>query len=147
MLVIFVAIVSLSVLPLQVTHQHGARIVFVYVCCTPEADRSGHCVDLVAYLAVQNGSTSLMNTVVTQCGLQRAVLKGGSDDWQHIIGPQSQDTGLWSTGNGWAAYGMVRVLHTLQKWSGSSGSMTSQAVSVQQYLEPLLSQRRDLDNE
>ena len=28
----------------------------------------------------------------------------------HNIGPQNQDTGLWSTGNGWAVAGMTRVL-------------------------------------
>jgi rhamnogalacturonyl hydrolase YesR len=73
----------------------------------------------VAYLAVQNGDTNLMAETVTQCGLYRDVLKQSQyDNWDHIIGPQSQDTGLWSTGNGWASYGMVRVLHTLQKWSG-----------------------------
>ena len=33
----------------------------------------------------------------------------------HIIGPQDQDTGLWSTGNGWAAAGMTRVLATFLK--------------------------------
>ena len=30
----------------------------------------------------------------------------------HIMGPQNQDTGLWSTGNGWAAAGMTRVFAT-----------------------------------
>jgi rhamnogalacturonyl hydrolase YesR len=91
----------------------------------------------LAYLAVQNGSTDLMNTVVTQCGLQRAVLKGGNDNWMHIVGPQSPDSGLWSTGNGWAAYGMVRVLFTLQKWSGSA-SMTSQASQLQGWIKEIL---------
>ena len=33
----------------------------------------------------------------------------------HIIGPQNQDTGLWSTGNGWAAAGRTRVLATFLK--------------------------------
>ena len=32
----------------------------------------------------------------------------------HIMGPQNQDTGLWPTGNGWAA-GMTRVLATFLK--------------------------------
>ena len=42
----------------------------------------------------------------TQFQLYRHVLQppsGGA--WMHIIGPQNQDTGLWSTGNGWAAAG------------------------------------------
>ncbi|PVH72961.1 hypothetical protein DL98DRAFT_563348 [Cadophora sp. DSE1049] len=84
-----------------------------------------------------SGDTSLMDTTVTQCGLHRAVLKAGDQNWRHIIGPQSQDTGLWSTGNGWAAYGMVRVLHTLQKWSSSS-SMTSQASQLKGWIKEIL---------
>lgn len=79
-----------------------------------------------------------MATTVAQCGLQRDVLKTSQvDNWRHIIGPQSQDTGLWSTGNGWAAWGMVRVLHTLQKWPQSS-SMTSQAGQLKGWIQEIL---------
>ena len=79
-----------------------------------------------------------MAETVTQCGLQRDVLKTSQFlNWRHIIGPQSQDTGLWSTGNGWAGYGMVRVLHTLQKWSGSS-SMTTQAGHLKTWIQEIL---------
>jgi rhamnogalacturonyl hydrolase YesR len=78
-----------------------------------------------------------MATAVTQCGLQRDVLKADNKNWQHIIGPQAQDTGLWSTGNGWAGYGMVRVLHTLQRWSGSA-SMTSQADQLKGWIKEIL---------
>lgn len=91
----------------------------------------------MAYLAVQQNDTSLMSVTVQQCGLQRAVLKGKNLNWQHIIGPQSQDTGLWSTSNGWASYGMVRVLHTLQKWSGSA-AMTSQAAQLKGWIKEIL---------
>ena len=92
----------------------------------------------VAYLAVQQDNVTLMAATVDQCGLQRAVLKTSQFlNWQHIIGPQSQDTGLWSTGNGWAGYGMVRVLHTLQKWSGSS-SMTSEASQLKGWIKEIL---------
>ncbi|KAH7395410.1 hypothetical protein BKA64DRAFT_624215 [Cadophora sp. MPI-SDFR-AT-0126] len=101
------------------------------------ADNMAMSFPFLAYLAVQKGDASLMDTTVTQCGLQRAVLKAGDQNWRHIIGPQSQDTGLWSTGNGWAAYGMVRVLHTLQKWSGSS-SMTSQASQLKGWIKEIL---------
>ncbi len=103
---------------------------------------------LVAYLAVQQNNNTLMAEVVNQCGLQRDVLKTSQfDNWQHIIGPQSQDTGLWSTGNGWASYGMVRVLHTLQKWSGSS-SLTSEAGQLKTWIKEILdgAQQSGLDN-
>ncbi|KAL7940248.1 Six-hairpin glycosidase-like protein [Trichoderma barbatum] len=102
------------------------------------ADNMAMSFPFLAYLAVQQGSTDLMAQTVAQCGLQRDVLKTSqSANWRHIIGPQSQDTGLWSTGNGWAAYGMVRVLHTLQKWSGSA-SMTSQANQLKGWVQEIL---------
>ncbi|KAI5455942.1 Six-hairpin glycosidase-like protein [Mariannaea sp. PMI_226] len=102
------------------------------------ADNLAMSFPFLAYLAVQQGDTVLMAQTVAQCGLQRDVLKTShSASWRHIIGPQSQDVGLWSTGNGWAAYGMVRVLHTLQKWSGSS-SMTSQAGQLKGWIKEIL---------
>lgn len=37
--------------------------------------------------------------------------------WKHIVGPSEMaDTGAWSTGNGWAAYGIARVRATLVGW-------------------------------
>jgi rhamnogalacturonyl hydrolase YesR len=92
----------------------------------------------VAYQAVQKNNVSLMAETVRQIGLYRDVLKGGNLNWQHIIGPQSQDTGLWSTGNGWAAFGMCRVLHTLQKWPASSGSLGSQAGQLKSWIKEIL---------
>ena len=59
--------------------------------------------------------------------LETDVLVAGGDDpatrglWHHIVGPESQDLGLWSTGNAWAAAGMTRVLATA-KHSGLLGS-------------------------
>lgn len=91
----------------------------------------------VAYLAVENNNVSLMAETVNQIGLYRAVLKAGDLNWRHIIGPQSQDTGLWSTGNGWAAVGMTRVLYTLQRWSGSSG-LGSQAQQLKSWIKEIL---------
>ncbi|KAL6881717.1 hypothetical protein HDV57DRAFT_497127 [Trichoderma longibrachiatum] len=103
------------------------------------ADNMAMSFPFLAYLAVQQNSTSLMSTTVQQCGLQREILKpSNSLSWQHIIGPQSQDTGLWSTGNGWAAYGMVRVLHTLQKWDVSSASMTAEAAQLKGWIKEIL---------
>ncbi|PTB38295.1 hypothetical protein M441DRAFT_146339 [Trichoderma asperellum CBS 433.97] len=101
------------------------------------ADNMAMSFPFLAYLAVEQDDTSLMSVTVQQCGLQRAVLKGNNLSWQHIIGPQSQDTGLWSTSNGWAGYGMVRVLHTLQKWSGSA-SMISQATQLKGWIKEIL---------
>jgi hypothetical protein len=36
--------------------------------------------------------------------------------WTHIRGPVINDPGIWSTGNAWAAAGMMRILATLVKF-------------------------------
>ncbi|CAK5274621.1 unnamed protein product, partial [Mycena citricolor] len=81
----------------------------------------------MAYFAATSGNASLLQASYEQCGLYREVLLFGSNAttfspvnssatsgrWHHIVGPQSADLGLWSTGNGWAAAGMTRVLVTV----------------------------------
>ncbi|KAF9446026.1 hypothetical protein P691DRAFT_795013 [Macrolepiota fuliginosa MF-IS2] len=72
----------------------------------------------LAYYAADQQDSDLLRETVHQCELYRQVLRYNGKDqynglWMHIIGPQSQDTGLWSTGNAWAAAGMARVLATV----------------------------------
>jgi rhamnogalacturonyl hydrolase YesR len=83
----------------------------------------------IAYFAADSKNASLLKTAYLQCGLYRQVLLFGSSAstfsapgtsvtkglWHHIVGPQSPEPGLWSTGNGWAAAGMTRVLATVMK--------------------------------
>lgn len=71
----------------------------------------------LAYYAATTKNLSLLSATVEQCELYRQILHAPDGDglWMHIIGPQSQDTGLWSTGNAWAAAGMTRVLATVIK--------------------------------
>ncbi|KAJ7437415.1 hypothetical protein FB451DRAFT_1006417, partial [Mycena latifolia] len=83
----------------------------------------------LAYFAADTNNASLLEAAYLQCGLQREVLLFGSNSastsragtsathgrWHHIVGPESADPGLWSTGNGWAAMGMARVLATVVK--------------------------------
>ncbi|KAJ7484786.1 hypothetical protein B0H11DRAFT_1621349, partial [Mycena galericulata] len=83
----------------------------------------------IAYFAADSNNASLLEIAYLQCGLYREVLLFNSNSatpsppgtstsnglWQHIVGPQSADPGLWSTGNGWAAMGMTRVLATVIK--------------------------------
>lgn len=74
----------------------------------------------LAYWAVQTADAELLSTAIQQCVLYGDVLAvpAGADAgglWHHIIGPQSQDLGIWSTGNAWAAAGMTRVLATAKK--------------------------------
>lgn len=70
----------------------------------------------LAYYGADTQNASILLQSYTQCQLYRQVLQPpGGGAWMHIIGPQNQDTGLWSTGNGWAAAGMTRVLATFLK--------------------------------
>ncbi|KDN38212.1 hypothetical protein K437DRAFT_270642 [Tilletiaria anomala UBC 951] len=105
----------------------------------------------LAYYAAQTSDTDLMKEVVTQCTLQRQVLQlttaavnatssnsssdtfNGQGLWQHIVGPQSQTLGLWSTGNAWAALGMVRVLATILHWPRTS-TWASSPTTLKQYI-------------
>ncbi|KAF5383001.1 hypothetical protein D9615_004847 [Tricholomella constricta] len=74
----------------------------------------------LAYYGADTSNETLLFESVKQCGYYRQVLQANTTMahkgvWEHIIGPESQDTGLWSTGNAWAAAGMVRVLATITK--------------------------------
>ncbi|KAG7443252.1 uncharacterized protein BT62DRAFT_337855 [Guyanagaster necrorhizus] len=76
----------------------------------------------IAYYAADTGNVSLLHESYKQCRYYREVLQAANISgepydgvWMHIIGPQNQDVGLWSTGNGWAAGGMARVLATIMK--------------------------------
>ncbi|KAJ7047741.1 hypothetical protein C8F04DRAFT_19901 [Mycena alexandri] len=84
----------------------------------------------LAYAAADAKNLGLLHEVYVQCGLYRQILQPGGGVWEHIIGPQNQDTGLWSTGNGWAAAGMARVLATIMKAPvAESASWRKDAVS------------------
>jgi rhamnogalacturonyl hydrolase YesR len=77
----------------------------------------------LAYHARATNDAGLLAETVRQLGLYRQVLRADTTAahaglWQHIVGPQSADHGLWSTGNAWAAAGMVRVLGVIQGWRG-----------------------------
>ncbi|OAA74265.1 Six-hairpin glycosidase [Akanthomyces lecanii RCEF 1005] len=113
------------------------------------ADNMAMSFPFLAYYAVYKNDRNAMKEVVRQCGLYRDILKIDKFlNWRHIIGPQSQDEGLWSTGNGWAGYGMVRVLYTLQKWSGSRTLLDEQGklkTWIKEILDgAMLSGREDL---
>ncbi len=74
----------------------------------------------IAYYAVAANDVDLLLSAIQQCLLYRDILavpqgQGATAGlWEHIAG-DAQDTGLWSTGNGWAAAGMSRVLATAKK--------------------------------
>ncbi|KAK8035782.1 hypothetical protein PG991_001855, partial [Apiospora marii] len=116
----------------------------------------------LAYWAVQTADAGLLGEALRQCGLYRDVLgvplvggDGGSGVgngsvgafaagglWHHIIGPETQDLGIWSTGNAWAAAGMMRVLATALKFpqpKNNNSSISSNNTSEEE------EKRRDVD--
>ncbi|TFY50545.1 hypothetical protein EVJ58_g11004 [Rhodofomes roseus] len=70
----------------------------------------------LAYYGVLSSNQSLVQEAYNQVKLYRSYLYNSSESlWQHILlGTGAYDPGYWSTGNGWAAAGMVRVLATIQ---------------------------------
>lgn len=76
----------------------------------------------IAYYGPAFNTDEAIRFALAQCLLYRQALKPnvtsvvGAGAWQHILGPENEDLGLWSTGNGWAAMGMARVLATLLHW-------------------------------
>lgn len=81
----------------------------------------------ISYLAIATKNESLMKQSQLQCHLYedilcaRAPFKEPSRLWQHIVGPEAQDLGFWSTGNGWAAAGICRTLATMKKCEEGKG--------------------------
>ncbi|KAG5653301.1 hypothetical protein H0H81_001261 [Sphagnurus paluster] len=77
----------------------------------------------MAYYAADTDDIALLREAVAQCERYREILQLKTSSpharfvglWQHILGPQNNDPGLWSTGNAWAAAGMTRVLATVLK--------------------------------
>jgi rhamnogalacturonyl hydrolase YesR len=79
----------------------------------------------LAYYVVATNNASVLQASVDQCRLYRQILLANTTStthpstasglWTHIDGPVNADPGLWSTGNGWAAAGMARVLATVLK--------------------------------
>ncbi|GAA6035489.1 hypothetical protein JCM8097_000277 [Rhodosporidiobolus ruineniae] len=72
---------------------------------------------LLAYYGIATSTQSLLEEAYTQCRLYRQYLQswtsGAGGAWKHIVLGTWQDDGLWDTGNGWAAAGMMRVAATI----------------------------------
>lgn len=94
------------------------------------------------YGAVKNNGT-LLQIAYDQCRLYRdALLIDGPTGklWAHIYDDSTSswiDEGIWATGNGWAALGMLRVAVTIQKSSFCS-SMTSQVSDLLAWVKEIL---------
>ncbi|KAH9465599.1 hypothetical protein Pst134EA_013480 [Puccinia striiformis f. sp. tritici] len=68
----------------------------------------------LAYYGAATSNITLLQSAYDQVRLYRQKLQTSSDTklWSHIIGGSYEDRLYWSTGNGWAAAGMMRVYAT-----------------------------------
>jgi hypothetical protein len=56
-----------------------------------------------------------LNLAYQQIKAYRQVLRDDNGLWKHVIGGPWEDPGHWSTGQGWAAAGILRVYQTIAK--------------------------------
>ncbi|KAI0776859.1 Six-hairpin glycosidase-like protein [Trametes elegans] len=82
----------------------------------------------LAYYGVLTDNDTLIQEAYDQCRLYRQYLvdEDAGGLWKHIVLGNYNDNGHWSTGNGWAAAGMLRVLGTIQ-YSSYAEQFESQA--------------------
>ncbi|TFK35178.1 Six-hairpin glycosidase-like protein [Crucibulum laeve] len=71
----------------------------------------------LAYYGVVSQNRTLLEDAYTQIKLYRNYLRDSKANmWKHVLlGTSGNDEGFWSTGNGWAAAGMLRVLATIKQ--------------------------------
>ncbi|KIL59656.1 hypothetical protein M378DRAFT_200069 [Amanita muscaria Koide BX008] len=83
----------------------------------------------LAYYGVTTSNRTLIEEAYTQIKLYRTYLRDPSANglWKHVLlGTGALDDGHWSTGNGWAAAGMLRVLATMKHSQYSSSFSNEQ---------------------
>lgn len=83
----------------------------------------------LAYYGVLTSNQSLVQASYDQIRLYRNYLRDDSASglWKHVLqGKSGTDEGHWSTGNGWAAAGMLRVLSTIQNSEYDRGMVREQ---------------------
>jgi rhamnogalacturonyl hydrolase YesR len=100
----------------------------------------------LAYYAVTTQNTTMLRLAMQECDLQRQMLQANMTAtsqskmqglWHHIIGRDSYEPRLWSTGNAWAAAGMARVLATMIKWS-ESASWTQEQETITRWIREII---------
>lgn len=106
----------------------------------------------LAYYGVHKNDTALIKAAVRQIQLYRDVLsisQGPTEGlWKHIVGPsEMSDEKPWSTGNGWAAYGMARVRATIAVWGESNVTMQAQVTQLDRWIGEILDGAIRTDND
>ena len=105
----------------------------------------------LAYYGVSTRDLDLVREAVKQCELYRDVLMIREGEkrglWKHIVGPsEMKDEGAWSTGNGWAAYGMARVRATIVGWKKSRVAMQEEVGKLDGWILEVLEGAMKMDD-
>jgi len=88
----------------------------------------------IAYYGMMSQNRTLLLEAYNQIKLYHNYLSDpkAQDRWKHVLlGPTNNDEGYWTTGNAWAAAGMLRVLATIRN---------------SQYANTMKNQQKDLAN-
>ncbi|EJD47722.1 Six-hairpin glycosidase [Auricularia subglabra TFB-10046 SS5] len=92
----------------------------------------------LAYYGMVTNNHSLVDLAYQQCNLYRNNLRDKKLNlWRHMALGQHNDEGHWSTGNAWAAAGMLRVLATI-KHSDMAGSFKKQMSNLEHWVSEIL---------
>ncbi|KAH9820751.1 glycosyl hydrolase family 88-domain-containing protein [Melampsora americana] len=95
----------------------------------------------LAYLGAINSDYAILENSYLQCKYYRDVLLDAkSGTWRHILRGSFEDTGIWSTGNGWAAAGMMRVRQTMEAVSNKelSGKLTKMKTDLESWISEII---------
>jgi rhamnogalacturonyl hydrolase YesR len=92
----------------------------------------------LAYYGVISRNRTLIEESYTQIKLYRSYLRDNTTGmWRHVLlGTSNNDEGFWSTGNGWAAAGMLRVLATMRQ-SEYANTFKSEQTDLANWVEEI----------
>ncbi|KIY46269.1 hypothetical protein FISHEDRAFT_47575 [Fistulina hepatica ATCC 64428] len=94
----------------------------------------------IAYYGALTDNKTLVEEAYTQVALYRNYLRVTSGEyenlWMHILLGPWNDTGLWATGNAWAAAGMLRVLATI-KHSSFADEMLAEQTNLTEWVSEI----------
>ncbi|KAH7323436.1 glycosyl hydrolase family 88-domain-containing protein [Rhizoctonia solani] len=92
----------------------------------------------LAYYGATTSNRTLVAEAHNQIKLYRDVLRDKNTGlWQHIRQGSFEDRGLWSTGNGWAAMGIMRVAATIRA-AGYSSEFASELKDFESWTGEIL---------
>ncbi|KAF5313839.1 hypothetical protein D9619_013072 [Psilocybe cf. subviscida] len=92
----------------------------------------------LAYYGVTTKNRTLVAESYNQIKLYRQYLRDNTTGmWRHVLmGTSGNDPGFWSTGNGWAAAGMLRVITTIRQ-SEFANTFTNEQTDLANWVQEI----------